>query len=80
MRYHFMSWVPVPVKLINVNLFVVSVESEVKLKARILEMATKRRKSCLKKDLGVEEQSSLEEKLSLEGNVIIWVADFNSLN
>ena len=52
-----------------------------KLKARILEMATKRRTSCLMQDLDVEEQSSLEEeKLTLEGNVIIWVTNFNSLN
>jgi len=56
-------------------------DPSVKLKARILEMATKRRKSWLMQDLDVEEQSSLEkEKLSLEGNVIIWVTDFNSLN
>ena len=53
----------------------------VKLKARILGMTTKRRTSWLMQDLDVEEQSSLEEeKLTLEGNVIIWVTNFNSLN
>ena len=44
----------------------------------VKEVRMERLKSWLVQDLDVEEQSSLEEKLSLEGNVIIWEIEFST--
>ena len=44
----------------------------------VKEVRMERLKSWLMQDLVVEEQFSLEEKLSLEGNVIIWEIEFST--